>query len=84
MESWSWTWQGVITSLVAALLVLGVPTLLTWIKNRWPQHGELVRYWLTTAAALAILLYATTGYILFAKHEVKLRQTILKKTSNCG
>jgi Flp pilus assembly pilin Flp len=71
MESWSWSWQGVITSIVAALLLGGIPTLLTWIKKKWPQHGELVRYWLTTAAALAILLYATTGYILFAKHEVK-------------
>jgi hypothetical protein len=53
---------------------IGAPvgtTLLTWIKKEWPQHGELVCYWLTTAAALAILLFATTGYILFAKHEVK-------------
>lgn len=70
MEGWSWSWQGVLTSVVATLLLGGIPTLLTWVKKKWPQHGELVRYWLTTAAALAILLYATTGYVLFAKHEV--------------
>ena len=72
MGSWNWTWQGTLTSVAAALLLLGVPTLLTWVKKKWPQHGELVRYWLTSAAAMAILLYATTGYILFAKHEVKI------------
>jgi hypothetical protein len=71
MDNWSWSWQGIVTSIIAGLLLLGVPTLLTWVKKKWPQHGELVRYWLTTAAAIAILLYATTGYILFAKHELK-------------
>jgi len=71
MENWSWSWQGILTSIVAGLLLAGVPTLLTWIKKRWPENGELVRYWITTAAALAILLYATTGYVLFAKHEIK-------------
>src|ERR1039458_7613493 len=71
MDGWSWTWQWVITSIVAALILLGVPSLLTWIKTRWPQHGELVRYWMTTAAALAILIYATTGYVPFKKHEIK-------------
>jgi hypothetical protein len=72
MGSWSWSWQGVLTSIAAALLLGGIPTVLTWIKKKWPQHGELVRYWLTTAAAMAILLYATTGYIVFAKHDVKI------------
>src|SRR5260370_39918662 len=79
MGGWSWSWQGVITSIVSALLLGGIPTLLTWIKKKWPQHGELVRYWLTTAAALAILLYATTAYVLFAKHEVKITPADLEE-----
>jgi len=74
MGNWSWSWQGILTSIVGTLLLAGVPSLLTWIKKRWPQHGELVRYWITTAAALAILVYATTGYVLFAKHEVRTTQ----------
>ncbi len=69
MGGWA---QGIFTSLIASVLIVGIPTLLTWIKNKWPQHGELVRFWLTTAAALAILLYATTGYIPFAKHEIQI------------
>jgi hypothetical protein len=67
MDRWSWSWQGIITSIAATLLLLGISALLTWIKKKWPQHGDLVRYFLTTAAALGILLFVITGYVPFDK-----------------
>jgi hypothetical protein len=61
--------SGVIGSIVAAVLIAGASTILTWIRKKWPQYGDLARYWITTFAALAIIVYATTGYVPFVKHE---------------
>lgn len=64
----SWL-SGIFGSILATLLLAGATTVLTWVRKTWPQYGDLARYWITTFAALAIIVYATTGYVPFAKHE---------------
>jgi hypothetical protein len=62
----SWISQGIITSTLATVLWAGGATLLTWIRNRWPTYGTLALYWVASAACLAVLWFATTGYVPFS------------------
>ena len=64
--------QGIVTSILATLLCFGGATMLTWIKTRWPQYGDLVRYWLASAASLAVLWFAMTGYVPFSKRQLQI------------
>jgi len=63
----SWTWQGILTSVLATLLLGGVSYMFTWARNKWPKYGDLVRYWLIIFAVLSVLVYTLTGYVPFAK-----------------
>ena len=59
--------QGIITSVAATILCIGGATALTWIKNKWPKYGGLALYWFASAACLAVLWFAFTGHVPFAK-----------------
>jgi hypothetical protein len=63
-----WAWQGIVTSIVAAVLFAVGATVLTWVRNKWPKYGSLALYWVATAACLSILSFALTGYVPFASH----------------
>lgn len=56
-----WTWQGVITSIVATVLWFGGASVLTWIRKKWPNAGNLALFWVASAACLAVLWYTATG-----------------------
>ncbi len=66
-----WTWQGILTSIVATVLWAVGATMLTWIKHKWPKYGDLALYWVASAACLAVIVFATTGYRPFAKPRLQ-------------
>ncbi|HXY15357.1 MAG TPA: hypothetical protein VEI26_12725 [Terriglobales bacterium] len=57
-----WVWQGVFTSILAALLWAGGATVLTFIKHRWPDYGSLALYWLGSAVVIGALWFVVTGH----------------------
>ena len=70
--TWTWTWQGVFTSVVATLLIAGGATVLTWVKKKWPQYGDNVRYWLSICATLLLIAYLCFGYMPFVKRPTEI------------
>ena len=66
-----WTWQGILTGLLATGLWAVGATVLTWVKNKWPKYGDLALYWIASFACLGIVWYAATGYIPFSQPQVR-------------
>lgn len=47
--------------LLVCVLWAAMTLFLTWIKDKWPQHGERVRYALISAATLGVIWFVATG-----------------------
>jgi hypothetical protein len=62
----TWLWQGILTSVLAAVLWLGGATALTWVKRKWPKYGDLALYWIAIAACMAVIWFAVSGHALFS------------------
>jgi hypothetical protein len=57
-----WIWQGVFTSVLAALLWFGGAAALAYVKHRWPKYGEFSLYWLGSAVLIGLLWFVITGH----------------------
>jgi hypothetical protein len=58
----NWIFQGVFTSVVAALIWAGSASLLTWIIAKWPKVGNTILYWLGSAVLIGILWFVIAGH----------------------
>lgn len=57
-----WVWQGVFTSILAALLWFGGAALLAFVKRRWPKYGDFILYWIGSAVVIGALWFVITGH----------------------
>jgi hypothetical protein len=62
-------WQGIATSVIGTLLVMGGAALLTWWRQKRPRLGAIARYWLNMVATLLVIIFVSTGFVPFAKHK---------------